>query len=752
MKRNRMINPSLKTLTLGLVTLSFLVFASLLIYLDTKDTKTIFYAAFLHEQEVKAEILAEAVSHALEKDDYVGLYQVIRKVKENENDPDIQVISVYGEEGEEIARYPAAVPNPIREGENSLFLTEHLQTISYPLHSEEGGRIGRLDMRVSYQAVDALIRQDFIEIILVVSVLTLIFMALTLLLIHYVATKPIDRLSSAVTQQTGTRENSTEIPCLDRGDEIGRLARAFQDVFGTLARTTEHLRKSQAQLQAIMDNSPALVTLKRQDGTYLMANRQFEEIFHKRPEEIIGKTCYDLCSREVADLITAHDRTVFQDEKPRQYEEQFLINDEEHVFLTVRFPLPSPENDASTLCCIATETTELKRIEIERVKLEEQLRQAQKLESIGQLAGGVAHDFNNMLTGMIGFSTLALRDMPENHPVRNYLEIIKETGERAANLTNQLLAFSRKQILEMQKIQLNELFRNLSKMLKRLIGEHVHIELSFEPDLPLVLADPTQMEQILMNLTVNARDAMPKGGWIRIKTAYVEVSTMEAQAIGEIKSGDYVRITVEDTGEGMSPEIRERIFEPFFTTKQVGQGTGLGLSTVYGIVKQHKGYIHVESEIGKGTRFTLYFSPYRERVESSSGKNRDNSGIQKGSGTILAVDDEKIIREFTRATLAPLGYRILTAESGREALRICEGTEEKIDLLLTDMVMPGMGGPELAGAIQEKRPGIKVLFMTGYTDAHPALDKDNPNTDLILKPLTPETLSKKVEEMLNGKN
>ncbi len=748
MKRNLLINPSLKTLTLGLVTLSFLIFASLLIYLDTKDTKTIFYSAFLHEQEVKAEILAEAVSHALEKDDYTGLYQVIKKVKENEDDPDIQSIAIYGESEEEIARYPAAATDVIHEA--PLFSAEHFQTISYPLHSEEGGELGRLTMRVSYEAVDALIRQDFIEIISVVTILTLVFMFLTLLLIHYVATKPIDRLSSAVTRQTGTRDDSTAIPYQDRGDEIGRLARAFQDVFGTLCRTTEHLRKSQTQLQAIMDNSPALVTLKGQDGTYLMANRQFEETFRKRTEEIIGKSCYDLCSRDVADRMTAHEQEVLGGKKPLQVEEHFFINEKEHVFLTVRFLLSSPETDSLNLCSISTEITDLKMMEIEQAKLEEQLRQAQKLESIGQLAGGVAHDFNNMLTGMIGFSTLALRDMPEDHPVRNYLDIIKETGERAASLTNQLLAFSRKQILEMQKIQLNELFRNLSKMLKRLIGEHVHIELAFDPDLPPVLADPTQMEQILMNLTVNARDAMPQGGWIKIKTAHVEVGPEEARTLGEIKAGDYVRITVEDTGEGISPEVQEKIFEPFFTTKQVGQGTGLGLSTVYGIVKQHKGYIHVESEMGKWTRFSLYFSPYRERVEPNAEEDENNGSFRKGSGTILAVDDEKVIREFTKATLAPLGYQIFTAESGRDALRICEETEENIDLLLTDVVMPGLAGPELAGAIQEKRPGIKILFMTGYTDSPPSFDQDNPDTDILLKPLTPESLAEKVEEMLHG--
>ncbi|NOY53597.1 MAG: response regulator [Deltaproteobacteria bacterium] len=737
MKKNHWLDPSLKTLLLGTITLTFLIFASLLIYFDSRNAKIIFHAAFHHEQKEKGEILAEAIANALETNDFTGLYRVSRKMTRTKDDPDIQGITIYGKEGRRIVHYPININDP----------HANVETISYPLLGNEGNRLGRLDLQFSYKTVDALIRQDITEIITVVTILTLIFMGLTLLLIHRVATDPIDRLSSALTAQTGSRENRTVIPYQDRNDEIGRLARTFQDVFGTLSRTTDHLRKSQAQMQAIMDNSPAIVTLKQHDGTYIMANRQFETLFGKTTGEILGKSCYDFCSREVADELTEHDREVLRSGNPVHHEEQFFVGENEHVFLTVRFLLPSREDDHSTICAISTEITSLKQMQIDQVKLEEQLRQAQKLESIGQLAGGVAHDFNNMLTGMIGFSTLALRDMPEEHPVRKYLEIIKETGERAASLTNQLLAFSRKQVLEMQQIQLNELFRDLSKMLKRLLGEHVHIELALDPDLPPILADPTQMEQILMNLTVNARDAMPKGGWIKIRTTYTEVSPHEARAMGEIKAGNYVRVTVEDTGEGMTPEVQERIFEPFFTTKSVGQGTGLGLSTVYGIVKQHKGHIVVESEVGKGTRFSLYFFPYRTQIESPADEVEENETARKGAGTILVVDDEKIIREFTKATLAPLGYRIVTADSGREALLHIEEIGE-IDLLLTDMVMPGMGGKELAEAVQHKQPGIKVLFMTGYSSAQPPLDKDNHETDLILKPLTPEALAEKIRTML----
>lgn len=387
------------------------------------------------------------------------------------------------------------------------------------------------------------------------------------------------------------------------------------------------------------------------------------------------------------------------------------------------------------------------RAEIEHKKAMDQLRQAQKMEAIGQLAGGIAHDFNNLLTVINGYSTLLIHEMPNDSPFRGEVEHILQAGERAADLTHQLLAFSRRQILEPKHIDINHLVKNVEKMLKRLIRENILLTARLAEQLGTVKADPGQVEQIIMNLVVNARDAMEEGGILTIETANEELDGTFAMNNPGAVPGCYVMLAVTDTGVGMSEEVRRKVFEPFFTTKAQGKGTGLGLATVYGIVKQSDGYIQVLSQPGKGSSFRVFLP----RVQ---GKNEgddllDDAPETLGSETVLVVEDEEGVLNLVVHTLSARGYRVFSTASPAEAMEIFSRDRERICLLVTDVIMPGMSGPLLADNLREQREDLKILFMSGYTDdtAIPSEASDE-HTSFIMKPFTPDALAGKVRELL----
>ncbi|HWN10413.1 MAG TPA: PAS domain S-box protein [Pyrinomonadaceae bacterium] len=398
---------------------------------------------------------------------------------------------------------------------------------------------------------------------------------------------------------------------------------------------------------------------------------------------------------------------------------------------------------AANLAATAIENVEL--IQREREKAE-QLRQAQKMEAVGQLAGGVAHDFNNLLTVITGYSEIGLRRMSTSDPMRKSMEEIKKAGDRAASLTRQLLAFSRKQMFQAKVIDLNSVVADMDKLLRRLIGEDIDLVSLLAPSLRKIKADPGQIEQVLMNLVVNARDAMPRGGKLTIETSNV-ILDQTLKSHPSTTPGRYLMLSVSDTGVGMDAETRKRIFEPFFTTKEVGKGTGLGLATVYGIVQQSGGNIFVDSELGHGTTFKVYLPVADELVTDEVDKKMPE--IPRGQGTILLVEDEELVRDLAAELLETTGYEVLTAANGIEALRKCTEYVGQIDLLITDVVMPQMGGRELAERLVELRPHTRVLYMSGYTDdaivRHGVLDDQ---MSFIQKPFSLDLFALRVSELL----
>ncbi len=514
----------------------------------------------------------------------------------------------------------------------------------------------------------------------------------------------------------------------------------------------EYLKKSEARLRSVFEASPFGIGLIGKNRELLWHNKSTARMLGYSSEEIRGKNTRMLYLNDaeferVGDAI----KTLGPGKRTSDLETRWVRKDGSAFDCHIRHALLNPESEDSAILAIAEDLTERKKEEEEKKKLEAQLNQAQKMEAIGVLAGGVAHDFNNLLTAIIGNADLVLGDLDKNSPLNESIEEIRKAGHRAAALTRQLLAFSRKELIQPEVLDLNSLMMNLEKMLRRLIGEDIDLVTVYSPVPWQVEADPGQMEQVVMNLAVNARDAMPKGGKLTIETANVELDEDYFREHGiKSEAGPYVMLAITDSGIGMDKETQARIFEPFFTTKKMGRGTGLGLSTVYGIVKQNKGHIWVYSDPGKGTTFKVYFPRADEEIEGVKNEQAPAARSLEGSETILVVEDDEMLRKMTERMLKGYGYSVITARDGAEALQISGTHGGPINLMLTDVIMPGMSGQDLAEQLESSAPEIKVLYMSGYTDNaiahHGVLEKD---VDFLQKPFTRESLGKKVREVLD---
>ncbi len=534
-------------------------------------------------------------------------------------------------------------------------------------------------------------------------------------------------------------------------DELGRLTESFNRMSRTIMEQQKEVSKYTHQLQTLSENAPFGMVMIDKEGTLEYINPRFRELFGYDLKDIPdGKTWFrkaypDPAYRHQVISTWTDDLAGFKAGEKRS--RTFTVTCKDGAEKIIHFIPVQLETGENLVAC--EDITELKRSEEENASLQEQLRQSQKVEAVGRLAGGIAHDFNNLLTVIKGYSELSRIDLKEGEPLRSHIDEIRNAAERAASLTRQLLAFSRRQVMEMKVLDLNSLLRDLEKMLHRVIGENIEMVIRPAEDLGRVKADVGQIEQVVMNLVVNAKDAMPSGGKLTVETLDVELDESYARRHVDVKPGPYVMISVSDTGAGMTPEVRERIFEPFFTTKEVGKGTGLGLSTVYGIVKQSKGHIWVYSIQGKGTTFKIYLPRVDEPLEELR-KGVFKEELPRGNETILIVEDEEEVRKLAGKILGRQGYRILETFNGEDALVACERSGSPIHLMLADVVMPGMSGSELAKLLKPLYPEIKILYMSGYTDdaivRHGVLEK---GVNYIQKPFTMEGLARKVREVLD---
>jgi PAS domain S-box-containing protein len=490
-------------------------------------------------------------------------------------------------------------------------------------------------------------------------------------------------------------------------------------------------------LHSLMDNMPDRIWFKDAQGRFLRINKAKADSHGlASPDEAVNKTDRDFFRAEFAEQTANEERDVMSAGRPLVGQEQKITYDQgREVWVSVtKVPLRDPKGETIGTFGIARDITEHKR-------LEEQLRQSQKMEAVGRLAGGVAHDFNNLLTVILGYGSLLLEQTAASDPRYEPIRLIRTTAERAAALTRQLLAFSRKQLLMPVVLDLNTVVTDVAPMLRRLIGEDIRLLTDLAPGLGPIKADRNQLEQILVNLAVNARDAMPTGGRLTIATRNED---------GDEPGGPrHVVLTVRDTGHGMDEHTRAHLFEPFFTTKEVGKGTGLGLATVYGIVQQSGGTIAVDSAPGAGAAFRIIL-PRVEEVPVASPAASPGSESVQGRETILLVEDEEMLRNLARIVLRKNGYTVLEAAHGAEALTLCQTHTGPIDLLMTDVIMPILGGRELADRVALLRPDIKVLFISGYTDD--AVVRNGVTADSVQflhKPFTPSTLLSKTREVLD---
>ena len=522
---------------------------------------------------------------------------------------------------------------------------------------------------------------------------------------------------------------------------LWRQKRQLTDTTSKHAEVEAALRAKEAQFQSIMDHAPMMVSLRDLSGRFTFMNRSYVKFAEQSEESMIGRTVAELRPKEYADFIAAQDEEVIRKRRVIQWEMTLQKSNGPRNVLAVKFPVYDAAGTVASVGSIIADITEQKRAEA-------QMAQAQRMEAVGQLTGGIAHDFNNLLTSIILNADVLSNSLDEK--LRPLAESVRVGAEHGADLTRRLLAFGRRQILEPRPTDVKALLDGMEPLMRRTLGEHIDIRSQHGADLWTATVDPGQLESAVINLAVNARDAMPDGGRLTVETANIEFDAGQAAAYPEIKSGQFVMVAVGDTGCGMPQDVVARAFEPFFTTKDVGKGTGLGLSMVYGFVTQSGGHARIYSEVGHGTVVRLYLPRSVAAVKAAGAAPSANSELPTGSETVLFVEDDAMVRQNTGRQIAALGYRVVTAESGIEALALIERGCVP-DLLFTDVVMPGgINGRQLALRLRERWPDLPVLYTSGY--AHGALIIDGeqvPAKYVLGKPYRRRDLAAKLRETLD---
>jgi PAS domain S-box-containing protein len=535
---------------------------------------------------------------------------------------------------------------------------------------------------------------------------------------------------------------TNKVPLHDRDGRVIGVLGTYEDITES-KRREEAVRESEEKYRKFFEEDLSGAYIATPDGRLLACNPTFAQIFgFDSVEEALKTNLTNLFP--VAEARENFLEILRHRKKLARHESEMRGKDGRRIFVVENAVGMFDQNG------VLQEIKGYIFDDTDRKKLEEQLRQSQKMEAIGTLAGGVAHDFNNLLTCIMGYCELLLGDIPASSPIRKDLEEIRDSGERAAVLVRQLLAFSRRQVLQPKILDLNQVIEEMEKLVRRLIGEDINLRIIPGEAIGCVKADPGQIEQVIMNLVVNSRDAMPHGGDLILQTSNVELARA-SDPNGPPSAAPYVMLSVRDTGQGMSKEVLSHIFEPFFTTKEGGKGTGLGLSTAYGIVEQSGGSIAVESEPGRGTTFRIYLPQVEEQSEEST-QRLAPSELPRGFETILLVEDDEAVQTFSARTLRMLGYEVLEARNGEEALRICNMHKGPIHLLLTDVIMPGISGRALALQIQAARPETRILYVSGYYEkADSELSDAALSGTLLSKPFTAESLGTTVRSILDCK-
>ena len=558
-----------------------------------------------------------------------------------------------------------------------------------------------------------------------------------------VVTGSIDEETAAACIKAGAADYVLKAHLVRLGPAV-RSALEMRNSRAERAAAEAALRANEQRFRALVEHSWDAVALFGPDGAILYGSPATTRILGYDLAEFVGRNALDLIHPEDRDGVASRLTEVMANSRGRVIVAA-RVRHKDGSWRYLEGVLTNLLDDPSVGAIVNNY-----RDATERRSLEQQVIQAQKMEAVGRLAGGVAHDFNNILTAIGGYTDLLLADLPPDDPRRQDVDEIHRAADRAAALTQQLLAFSRRQVLQPKVIDLNALVSNVENLLRRLIGEDVLLATTLAGDVGRVRADPGQVEQVIVNLAVNARDAMPAGGRLTIETRNVELDAAYAAEHQTVVPGPYAVIAVSDSGTGMSAETQSHMFEPFYTTKEVGKGTGLGLATVYGIVKQSGGSIWVYSELGHGTTVKVYLPRVDEPAEPLAPSTPADAESLRGTETILLVEDEPAVRAVARQILTRQGYAVLEAADGQTALAMVDAGGPRVDLVITDVVMPGMSGRSLADRLASRYPGLRVLYMSGYTDdaivRHGMLE---PGLAYLQKPFRPDALARKVREVLN---
>jgi two-component system cell cycle sensor histidine kinase/response regulator CckA len=542
---------------------------------------------------------------------------------------------------------------------------------------------------------------------------------------------------------------TNKVPLRDASGAVFGVLGTYEDITEQRQAAID-LQESEERFRATFEQAAVGIAHVGIDGHFLRVNRWLCEKLGYTREELLAQSFQEITHPADLEADLENVRRMLTGEiQAYSMEKRYLRKDGSAAWIALTVSLTrDAEGRPKYFISVIEDIEPRRRAEEQAARLRNQLEQAQKMDSVGQLAGGIAHDFNNLLTAILGYCELILSDEDTSH--RSELEEIKQAGERAAALTRQLLAFSRKQVFQLELLDLNTVVANMETMLRRLIGEDVRLTSKLSSEIGRVKADRSQIEQVLLNLAVNARDAMPGGGVLQIETSNVDVDEALAEADAPNARGRFVVLTVSDTGCGMDTETQRRVFEPFFTTKPKGKGTGLGLATIYGIVKQSDGFVSFSSEPQKGTSFRVYLPRSDEPVSKKSRSGAHPAAPARGTETILMVEDDDGVRRLACHVLESLGYSVLCAESGGQALDLARDHRGKIDLVLTDVVMPEMSGREVERRLAEAGHAARVLFMSGYTDdAVLQHGVEETGVAFLQKPFTPGALARKVREVLD---